>query len=116
MSVNPQLDQRMAFMRFDQRSRAALKAAKPVVDGEIHAALDSFYDQIRAYPEMRDLFANRAQMDGAQARQGDHWRKMATAEFGPDYAADVQRVGQAMSVSGWSRAGTSAATPWWPST
>jgi methyl-accepting chemotaxis protein len=95
MSVNPQLDQRMAFMRFDQRSRAALKAAKPVVDGEIHAALDSFYDQIRAYPEMRDLFANRAQMDGAQARQGDHWRKMATAEFGPDYAADVQRVGQA---------------------
>ena len=95
MSVNQQLDQRMAFMRFDDRARAALKAAKPVVDGEIHAALDSFYDQVRAYPQMRELFASRAQMDGAQARQGDHWRKMATAEFGPDYAADVRRVGQA---------------------
>ncbi|CAN7556488.1 methyl-accepting chemotaxis protein [Caulobacter sp. LjRoot300] len=95
MSVNQQLDQRMAFMRFDQRARSALQAAKPVVDAEIHAALDSFYDQVRAYPEMRALFASRAQMDGAQARQGDHWRKLATAEYGPDYAAGVQRVGQA---------------------
>jgi methyl-accepting chemotaxis protein len=95
MSANQQLDQRMAFMRFDHRSQAALKAAKPVVDQEIHAALDVFYDQIRAYPEVRQMFANRAQMDGAQARQGDHWRKLATAEFGPGYAADVQRVGQA---------------------
>jgi methyl-accepting chemotaxis protein len=95
MSVNQQLDQRMAFMRFDHRSRAALKAAKPVVDAEIHAALDIFYDQVRAYPEMREMFASRAQMDGAQARQGDHWRKLATAEYGPDYADGVQRVGQA---------------------
>jgi len=95
MSVNQQLDQRMAFMRFDHRSRAALKAAKPMVDGEIQAALDSFYDQVRAYPEVRELFASRAQMDAAQARQGDHWRKLASAEFGPDYAAGVQRVGQA---------------------
>jgi methyl-accepting chemotaxis protein len=95
MSANQQLDQRMAFMRLDHRARAALKAAKPVVDSEIHAALDGFYDQIRAYPEVRRMFASRVQMDGAQARQGDHWRKLATAEFGADYAADVQKVGQA---------------------
>ncbi|EJL26996.1 methyl-accepting chemotaxis protein [Caulobacter sp. AP07] len=95
MSANQQLEQRMAFMRFDHKARAALKAAKPLVDSEISGALDSFYDQIRAYPEVRQMFSSRAQMDGAQARQADHWRKMATAEFGPTYAADVQRVGQA---------------------
>ena len=95
MSGNQQLDQRMAFMRFDHRARAALKAAKPLVDTEISGALDSFYDQIRAYPEVRQMFASRAQMDGAQARQADHWRKLATAEYGPSYAQDVQKVGQA---------------------
>jgi methyl-accepting chemotaxis protein len=95
MSAKQQLDQRLAFMRFDHKSRSALKAAKAVIDVEIHSALDGFYDQVRATPETRQMFASRAQMDGAQARQADHWRKLATAEYGEDYARDVQKVGRA---------------------
>ncbi|MBO9708840.1 MAG: globin-coupled sensor protein [Caulobacter sp.] len=95
MSAKQQLDQRLAFMRFDHKSRSALKAAKAVIDVEIHSALDSFYDQVRATAETRQMFSSRAQMDAAQARQADHWRKLATAEYGESYAQDVQKVGRA---------------------
>lgn len=69
MSAHRQLDQRMAFMRFDHRSKAALQAAKPALDSAIPSALDGFYEQLKGFAETP----------------------------GP----------------AWSRAGRSAATPWW---
>jgi len=100
MSAQNQLDQRMSFMRFDHKDRAALRAAKPIIDAEINGALDSFYAQVRAYPETRRMFSSDAHISNAQGRQSSHWRRLANADYGPEYQTDVARIGKAHAVIG----------------
>jgi methyl-accepting chemotaxis protein len=95
MSALLKLEQRMAFMRFDQRDRTALRSIKPVIDAEIGPALGKFYDQVRAFPETRSKFRDDAHMAGAERAQADHWRRIAQADYGETYIRDVERVGRA---------------------
>ncbi len=95
MSADAKLDQRMAFMRFDERSRSALRALKPLIDAEIGPALGKFYGQIRSFPETRGKFRDEAQMQGAERAQAAHWRRIAQADYGASYVQDAQRIGQA---------------------
>ncbi|WP_425993935.1 methyl-accepting chemotaxis protein [Caulobacter sp. DWR1-3-2b1] len=95
MSANPKLDQRMSFMRFDERDRVALRGLKPLIDSEISDALAKFYGQVRAFPEARGKFRDEGHMASAERAQADHWRRLATADYGPDYVGDVERIGRA---------------------
>jgi methyl-accepting chemotaxis protein len=95
MSANAKLDQRMAFMRFDERSRSALRAIKPVIDAEITGALNKFYNQVRTFPETRAKFRDDAHMAGAERAQAAHWRRIAQADYGDTYVRDVERIGRA---------------------
>jgi methyl-accepting chemotaxis protein len=99
MSAHQQLDQRLAFMRFDHRSKAALQAAKPALDAAIPTALDSFYDQLKGFAETRGLLSD-GRGDGAQARQVAHWRRMASGDQGADYLQAVERIGQGNARAG----------------
>ena len=95
MSAHAKLDQRMAFMRFDERSRSALRALKPVIDAEITGALSKFYNQVRTFPETRGKFRDDAHMAGAERAQAAHWRRIAQADYGDTYVKDVERIGRA---------------------
>jgi methyl-accepting chemotaxis protein len=95
MSAHSKLDQRMAFMRFDERSRSALRAIKPVIDAEITGALNKFYNQVRTFPEARGKFRDDAHMAGAERAQAAHWRRIAQADYGDTYVRDVERIGRA---------------------
>ncbi len=95
MNAHAKLDQRMAFMRFDERSRAALRAIKPVIDAEISAALGKFYSQVRLFPETRGKFRDDAHMTSAERAQAAHWRRIAQADYGDTYVRDVERIGRA---------------------
>ena len=95
MSANAKLDQRMAFMRFDERSRAHLRTIKPVVDSEISAALGKFYSQVRLFPDTRMKFRDDAHMASAERAQAAHWRRIVQAEYGESYVRDVERIGRA---------------------
>ena len=99
MSVKDQLDQRLSFMRFDQRSRSALQAAKPVLDEAIPSAMEGFYEQLRSFAETRALFKD-GRGEGAQARQVVHWRRMLSGDQGADYLAAVERIGQSNARAG----------------
>ena len=99
MSAKHQLDQRLSFMRFDHRSRSALQAAKPALDEAVPAAMDSFYEQLRAFAETRALFKD-GRGDGAQARQVAHWRRMLSGDQGTDYLQAVERIGQSNARAG----------------
>jgi methyl-accepting chemotaxis protein len=95
MSAHAKLDKRMAFMRFDERSRSALRAIKPIIDGEISSALGKFYSQVRLFPETRGKFRDDAHMAGAERAQAAHWRRIAQADYGESYVNDVERIGRA---------------------
>ena len=99
MSAKHQLDQRLSFMRFDHRSRSALQAAKPALDEAIPAALDGFYEQLRAFAETRGLFKD-GKGESAQARQVAHWRRMLSGDQGADYLQAVERIGQSNARAG----------------
>ena len=99
MSANHQLDQRLSFMRFDHRSRAALQAAKPVLDEAIPSALDGFYAQLRNFAETRGLFSG-GRGESAQARQVAHWKTMLSGEQGAAYLQAVERIGQSNAKAG----------------
>jgi len=95
MSAHAKLDKRMAFMRFDERSRSALRAIKPVIDAEIAGALGKFYSQVRVFPETRGKFRDDAHMAGAERAQAAHWRRIAQGDYGDTYVKDVERIGRA---------------------
>jgi methyl-accepting chemotaxis protein len=95
MSAHAKLDQRMAFMRFDERSRAHLRAIKPVIDAEIGSALGKFYSQVRLFPDTRAKFRDEGHMAGAERAQSAHWRRIAQADYGEGYVRDVERIGRA---------------------
>ncbi|WP_165189034.1 globin-coupled sensor protein [Caulobacter soli] len=99
MSANHQLDQRLSFMRFDHRSRAALQAAKPVLDEAIPSAMEGFYEQLRGFAETRGLFKD-GRGESAQARQVAHWRRMLSGDQGADYLQAVERIGQSNARAG----------------
>ena len=99
MSAKHQLDQRMAFMRFDHRSRTALQAAKPALDAAIPSALDSFYGQLKGFAETSGLFQG-GRGESAQARQVAHWRKLTSGDQGADYLQAVERIGQSNARAG----------------
>ena len=99
MSAHRQLDQRMAFMRFDHRSKAALQAAKPALDAAIPSALDGFYEQLKGFAETRGLFSG-GRGESAQARQVAHWRRMTSGDQGPEYLQAVERVGESNARAG----------------
>ncbi|OYW30403.1 MAG: globin-coupled sensor protein [Caulobacter sp. 12-67-6] len=100
MSANPKLDQRMSFMRFDERDRSALRALRPLIDSEIANALNKFYGQVRAFPEVRSKFRDDGHIAAAERAQANHWLRIATADYGPDYMRDVERIGRAHVVAG----------------
>ncbi|HJV41174.1 methyl-accepting chemotaxis protein [Caulobacter sp.] len=95
MGADAKLDQRMAFMRFDERARSALRGIQPVIDTEIEPALGRFYSQVRAFPETRSKFRDDAHIAGAERAQAAHWRRIAKADYGESYVNDVERIGRA---------------------
>lgn len=94
MTTNNDLTQRMNFMRLDDKSAAALRSLKPIIDKTLPAALDNFYGQIRQYPEVRRFFSDDRAMESASSRQQRHWGNIASADFNGDYVKSVKTIGQ----------------------
>ena len=94
MSTQAKLDQQMAFMRFDERSRSALRALAPAVEGEIGGAVGKAYSQMRLFPEARAGFHDDAAMVGAERVRAAQWRRILRADQGSDYVQDAERLGR----------------------
>ena len=88
------LDDRLRFMKLDHKARAHIASLKPVIMKEMSAALDGFYDQVRATPETRAFFKTDDHIAGAQRRQFGHWEKISSGQFDNDYAGAVKTVGE----------------------
>ena len=94
MTTNNDLAQRMNFMRLDEKSAVALRSLKPIIEKTLPGALDSFYGQIRQYPEVRRFFSDDRAMESASSRQQRHWGSIASADFNGDYVKNVKTIGQ----------------------
>ena len=88
------IDDRLGFMGFDKRTRAMLRDLQPVISEHIGSALDVFYDKASRVPATSRHFTDTAHMAAAKNRQIEHWRSIASAEFGNEYAEKVRAIGR----------------------
>ena len=93
MTNDIHLDRRLQFLRIDQKTRDLLAEVKPLLEPELPRILTAFYEHISGYPEVQDIFASSAMVEGAKNAQTKHWANILTGRFDETYVASVQRIG-----------------------
>jgi methyl-accepting chemotaxis protein len=88
------MDERLAFIGVDERSKARLRELKPILNATLDQALSTFYDKVRATPETRTFFADNQHISSAKGRQQQHWSLIADAQFSDSYGQAVHTVGK----------------------
>lgn len=88
------LRDRLDLLGLDAADRARLRELRPLIEAATGPALEAFCARIRERPELAAMFRDVAAMAGAVRKQTTHWARIAEADFGPDYAAAVRRVGR----------------------
>ena len=93
MTNDIQLAQRLQFLKIDQPTRDLLAEIRPMLEPELPRILGAFYDHISAYPQVREMFSDPANIEGAKKAQSDHWANILTGRFDDSYVSAVQRIG-----------------------
>jgi methyl-accepting chemotaxis protein len=88
------LTDRLKFMKLDGKAAEHVRKVRPIVERELPGALDKFYDQVRATPELRKFFANESMIGSARSAQINHWATITSGDFDERYHAKVRRIGQ----------------------
>ena len=89
------MSERLALYGLDSQSQQDLRDLKPLLEGAIAPALETFYTKLRADPEMRSFFKDDSHMDRIRDKQADHWAKIAEGDFDSRFLDGVRRVGHA---------------------
>ena len=93
MPIDKSLQERVEFMRLDDRARATLASSQAQISSVVDDCLDLFYDQVRGTPQVRRFFATEPDIAGAKAAQSHHWGHLAGGAFDTEYRQSVQRIG-----------------------
>jgi methyl-accepting chemotaxis protein len=89
------LEELTQFMSLDPAACASILRLKPIVEREMPAALDAFYDKVRATPRLSAFFGDDAHMAAAKAAQINHWDAISAGRFDERYVAGVRAIGLA---------------------
>jgi methyl-accepting chemotaxis protein len=100
MSNERDLDQRLRFLKIDDRARAALRSLKPFLDEELPAALEAAQDAFRETPATRAAWRDHAVADPVHAARRRCWDGAARGEFDSRYLAASDALAQAHAKSG----------------
>lgn len=87
------LDDRLAFIGMDDRAKRRLRGLRSAINAAMGPALTRFYGVLKQHPKMAAFFSDPAMLDSAKKRQGDHWARLAKADFDAEYMAAVRKVG-----------------------
>ena len=85
---------RLAFVRIDEETRAALRELQPLIARELPGILDQFYAHISLFPETAQFFSNQVHMGQAKQAQIRHWAMIASATFDELYVRAVTKIGE----------------------
>ncbi|CAM5205304.1 hypothetical protein BTHI11S_03188 [Bosea thiooxidans] len=94
MSAQEHLARRLAFIGLDEAAHGRIGNVREALEAAIPGALDTFYDQLRAFPETRRFFDSEQHIDKAKQRQQQHWGAIAAGRFDTDYVDAVSRIGK----------------------
>ena len=92
-SSDANLMDRLAFMQLDEKGRERIRQLKSVIDRELPAGLDKFYEKLRVTPEVRRFFDNESQIARAKGAQAGHWSAISSGNFDANYVSKVRTIG-----------------------
>jgi methyl-accepting chemotaxis protein len=87
------LESRLEFIGLNAEALKQLETIQGAIEANLPAALDRFYEKLAQVPQVARFFSGSDQMTRAQGRQVDHWRRIASGKFGPEYLEATRRVG-----------------------
>lgn len=93
MAVTQELVERLAFAGIDEETRIALSEFLPIVEPEIRRIIPLFYDHLRRWPKMAQMFSGDSGMDRAGRAQAEHWLRLFSGRFDDEYYRSVRQIG-----------------------
>src|SRR3990170_2920927 len=72
---------RLEFIQLDAKGRERIRQLKSIVDRELPAGLDKFYEKLRTTPEVRRFFETESHMARAKGAQVGHWSAISAGNF-----------------------------------
>ncbi|MDR3472536.1 MAG: methyl-accepting chemotaxis protein [Devosia sp.] len=93
ISDEASLESRLQFIGLDAEARKHLEAVQGAIETHLPVALERFYKKLGGVPQVARFFSGAGQMARAQGKQVDHWRRIASGTFGPEYVEATRRVG-----------------------
>lgn len=87
------LNDRISFVGVNQDTQDALRDFYPDLEKNLPIILEKFYDHVRKWPRLANMFKDTSRMDHARKAQQTHWLKLFSARFDDDYAQSVRRIG-----------------------
>ena len=109
MTAESHLSDRLAFMRLDETSAAAVRALKPLLQKEQGRAMEDFYSRLRTAPKAAALFADAGRLQSAKTDQAAQWDRLLSGDYSESFARASAAAGQAQAGTGveprWSIAG-----------
>lgn len=85
--------ERLRFLDIDERTKALLREAWPIVQPILPGLLDAFYSKILAEPALVRILGGGQAVPRLKGAQADHWRELFSARFDEGYMDRVFRVG-----------------------
>lgn len=85
---------RRHFMGLLDDDCQSIRAIRDIVERELPNALDIFYAKVKETPSIRRFFSSDAHMQSAKKAQQDHWKNIAAANFGEEFAGKVNEIGR----------------------
>jgi methyl-accepting chemotaxis protein len=92
--MSEHLSQRLAFLGIDENVKATLREAKPYIDAVLPGILSGFYNHLKNFPEVANMFSGQPMMDRAKSLQESHWGLITSGQFDEAYVASVRKIGQ----------------------
>ncbi|OUJ12193.1 protoglobin domain-containing protein [Acetobacter okinawensis] len=86
---------RLSFMGIERRERDTLASMGPDMADILDESLSEFYQRVHDVPDLARFFPTQATTTKARSAQRMHWQTILSGKFGPDYVADVTRIGHA---------------------
>jgi methyl-accepting chemotaxis protein len=87
------LADRMEFMQLDAKSCERIRQIKTIIDRELPAGLDKFYESLRATSEVKRFFDSESHIARAKGAQVGHWAAISAGRFDDNYVSKVRTIG-----------------------
>ncbi|MEK6663057.1 MAG: PAS domain S-box protein [Pseudomonadota bacterium] len=84
---------RKAYLEFTPDDAASLQAMHDALTATQSGFINTFYEHLRAFPELREMLSDPATFARLQQSQSAYFNELTAGEYGEDYYANRLRVG-----------------------